>query len=694
MKTFICLFTFLLFGWTGLLLASCETSGLSTSAGITVDLRNPEYSAGVLSTTQGGVITAPNMRMQAECIAYTHGSGTPGSVVAEGNVRVEYRDRQLIGRRIVYNFAERTGFLYEGRTALYPWFFGGRLIQLCEEGSYIVYDGFVTTSERDPPQWSIQVGKAALFPNHDLTAEGVTFRLGHMPVFWLHSLRTNLDTLSKHPIKYTLRWGGRQGSRIGMSYEFLNWGPFKGLFRLDYNFKRGPGGGIEFHYRHRERAESFDGINYFAKDNSLTYPHQHTRYRFQGHYTRSWREGKTLFDMTYDKLSDQDMATDYSDRGIELDVALRSQMLINYREEAWIGTMAIRPRLNGFQTTKQELPTLSVAFRPLSFLPAIVGFNAEASYLDFVYAHGLSNGRDFTATRCALQPYVYIPLHLGPVHIAPRADLVAIFYGNTPIHHSSTLATTVLRVDAQTRLSRPYPAFFHTVLPYASYVYIPLPSLSPRRHYIFDIEDGWYYTHALKLGVQQQLIERPFLPIFSLDTYVWSFLTNGLGKGDPIPYAAADLSFFCYERLKNTLGVSWDLAHSELMMMNFKSSWTLSERAAFSLEYRQRSAYEWRKVDRENFALDFFHTEKALLHSPLSDRRRTLLLHFYWNVTYDCSIEWESRLGWNRCHERHYFEFDCNLHKVFAGCWKMKLAYQHKEYDDRIAVYFSLSTGP
>ena len=39
--------------------------------GVTVDLRNPVYSDGVLSTECGGVIQGPNLRIQAMRISYT-----------------------------------------------------------------------------------------------------------------------------------------------------------------------------------------------------------------------------------------------------------------------------------------------------------------------------------------------------------------------------------------------------------------------------------------------------------------------------------------------------------------------------------------------------------------------------------------------------------------------------------------------
>lgn len=657
--------------------------------GVTIDLCNPEYADGVLRTSAGGVITAPDLRLQARQIVYSqgnHGTLPHSNVVAEGDVRLEFCGSLFIGRKIEYNFLERTGYLYEGKTALFPWFFGGQIIQLCNDGSYIVHSGFVTTSESTLTDWQIDTTKVALYPDREVTVMGPTFRIFGVPIFWLPGLRANLDTLGNIPLKFTVRLGGRQGSRIGVSYDFLKWGGWRALLRLDCNFKRGLGGGLEVHYRDPQRAARFDSINYWAKDCSIFDTHMHTRYRFQGHYMRCWRGGKTLLDLTYDKLSDQEMATDYNDRGIQLDYARRSHLIVHHLENRWIGNIAVRPRLNYFQTIKQELPTLSLTLHPLLIYPLVAGMSCQASYLDFRYAHGLPHVRDFTAIRCEVQPYVYYPLHWGPVRFTPRLDYVGIFYGNTPLRHSSWLSAAIARCEANVQLGKRYASCYHTVRPYLAYTYITSPSLPPDRHYIFDIEDGWYRVNALRLGVQQHLFTLPQCPHMSLNTYLWAFFDPTRGR--PIPRATADWSFTFDGRLENHIEATLDLSHGTLFHLNFRSAWTISDSAAVRLEYRQRSGFDWRKVDRDNFALEFFRTEKALLHSPLSDRRRTLLLHCYWRLRHDFALEWESRFGWDRLYEPPYFEFDISLHTTLAASWKMKLSYQHKERDDRVAISF------
>ena len=59
--------------------------------GITVDLRDPVYCDGVLTTDQGGVITGPNIRVQARNLIYTRQDEIV-TMEAEGQLLVEYGD--------------------------------------------------------------------------------------------------------------------------------------------------------------------------------------------------------------------------------------------------------------------------------------------------------------------------------------------------------------------------------------------------------------------------------------------------------------------------------------------------------------------------------------------------------------------------------------------------------------------------
>src|SRR5262245_50268576 len=87
---------------------------------VIVDLLDPIYEAGILRTENGGVLTAPDLRIQAQKITYIKQlEQTPAifSVACEGNILIDYKEWALVGDSFYYDFNTRTGFLINGRTA-------------------------------------------------------------------------------------------------------------------------------------------------------------------------------------------------------------------------------------------------------------------------------------------------------------------------------------------------------------------------------------------------------------------------------------------------------------------------------------------------------------------------------------------------------------------------------------------------
>ena len=90
---------------------------------VVLDLQDPIYQNGMLSTTKGGVLMAPNLRIQAEKITYIRQlDNTPQifTVSCEGHLLVDYKNRILVGESFDYDFLTHTGRLICGKTASPP----------------------------------------------------------------------------------------------------------------------------------------------------------------------------------------------------------------------------------------------------------------------------------------------------------------------------------------------------------------------------------------------------------------------------------------------------------------------------------------------------------------------------------------------------------------------------------------------
>ena len=80
--------------------------------GITVDLREPVYSNGVLSTDKGGVISGPQLRIQATNLCYTHQKTDADriwTIQAEGELLVEFGDYVFVGKKLFYDLDKKRG---------------------------------------------------------------------------------------------------------------------------------------------------------------------------------------------------------------------------------------------------------------------------------------------------------------------------------------------------------------------------------------------------------------------------------------------------------------------------------------------------------------------------------------------------------------------------------------------------------
>ena len=667
--------------------------------GITVDLREPLYADGVLRTEKGGVITAPHLRIQALHLLYTRKLTDKEPVMtieAEGNLIVEFGEYIFVGEKLFYDFQKKEGVIYNGKTAVEPWFFGGDLLELRPDGSYIIYNGYVTTSEKDEPDWGIYSQVVSVDQERYLKAKQISVRFFNYSILWIPSLRTNLDSVFDSPIHYRFRWGGRQGPRFGLTYEIFSWERWKTSIRFDYRLTRGPGGGIETRYMSQDHKTEFQSINYVAKDSSILHIHEKAIYRFEGIFRKLMDGDKTSILLTYDRVSNKDTPSIYYDRYFDFDTAERTQLLVRRQETRWVANFYSRLRANSFQTVKQELPTLNVNFLPLVVDGTGIIFEniASASYLDFKYSKYLLHVHNYNSTRFEYRPTFYRPFSIGRyLTFTPETGAITILYGNSPEKESQYLILGKAGFYLKTQLYRFYGSIKHVIEPYVTYRFFSSPTSSPHQHYVFDLEDGWTRLNYLSFGIHNAVYAKRndsrISRVFSTDLYAYAFFdTKKIYQA--IPWVFGRLTFFTLPTVKHTVDAGWNIEHNQVDYFNFRSEWTLNANFALSAEFRHRGPYHWRKVDEENFFLDVFHSEKQLLHSQLSDPRDTLLVHFFYRFHPNWACEFTSRQGWNRRRQPDYLEYEINLLTTIQTSWHLRLSFQHQENDNRVAVFVTM----
>ncbi len=665
---------------------------------ITVDLNNPTYSNNTLTTTSGGIITGPQFRLQAMSITIETDGQEISQVIAEENLIFEWDSHLFIGRKLYFNPKDKTAIIEEGKTMMEPWFFSGSKITVLSTGNYIIENPIVTTSENTDPEWQVFAENATLDKDLNLSTENVKCKFLKLPSIPLPNFNANLNTIFDGPIRYSIRWGGNQGHRLGMVYEAISWAQFKAFLRLDYRINRGIGGGVETLYLAEDLKTKFKSINYAARDSSIIHPNQRFRYRFQGALESQLVSDTVQVHLAYDKLSDIDMASDYADSGLQSEIAGRTEFTVRRQSEKWIANMFTRVRLNQFQTVKQELPTFEISSLPITLgkTGIIASGILKAAYLDFSYGNNMLNTHNYASTRFEIAPSVYKSIPFKYFTMTPEVSAHCIAYGNSPSGSSKYLALAKFTLNTENSFSRDFGWFRHVISPYVRYNYYTMPTVSPKDHYIFDIDDGWTRLNMMTFGCRQSFYDNNNSYVkraIVADIFANAFF-NTTTFASIIPKVYGELVFNSLSTLKHTVNTAWDFDHNIVDHYNIRTELTISSDAALSFEYRYRSPFDFRKVDRTNYILDAYRDQKTLAASQLSDRRDTFLFHAFYRFDPRFALEFESHTGWGRRFEPNYNEFEINLLGNLPCACKVRLSYQHKEHDDRVSAYLSMAINP
>ncbi|MBT3579419.1 MAG: LPS-assembly protein LptD [Waddliaceae bacterium] len=690
---------FLLFFVVGLCCIGTYSEGSDLediiSGGIIVDLREPTFSDGIFSTEKGGVITGENIRIQAQKIWYTRkvidGDSTV-SVVAEGDVMVDYNRQLFVGTKLEYNFVTQRGIIYEGRTSMDPWFLGGDKIELLPDGSFSIKKAFISTSINVNSEWQLSASGVRIKNRHIISAKSVKLRFLKLPIFWLPSFNADMRTLFDSPVKYRVRWGGGQGPRANIRYRAYARDDFRLFLVADYSLRRGWGGGFDTLYESEENKSSFFTKNYVARDRI----EKTNRYRFDGVYSRTL-PGDTFIDASYDRLSDNEMASDYHDKEFELSTAGLTQVSVWHRNPSWIASGLCRLRVNTFQTIKQELPTVEMSLRPIRYntLGAIVDSRVRASYIDMEYADGLSGDfEDINSVRLSVDSSIYRPFsYRNALTITPGVGVVGVCYSNSPTHDAKTVGMLKSWLEATTLFSKIYSGnILHTAEPYMRYSYYTSPTIGIEKHYLFDANDAFTKLNIMRVGVRNEIFGKDSDGGISKDLFVdiygYSFF-SAHAFDRTVPKLYGDAIWMVRPDLAFSVKTIWNNDKKNLDRVNVAVDWTWDEDFAAGVEYRSRGRYDWLKADRTNFALETYKEERELL-SEFSDKNTTILTKMYYRFAHNwvCSIH--SRHTRDRLLENDINEYRINVITLLRINWEVAMSYLHREDEKRVSLRVAL----
>lgn len=671
-------------------------SEISTN-NLIIDLKNPSFSNGVLTTNEGGVIKNADLRIQATKIQYTKrkDNGTQiHRIEAEGSLMMIYKDRVFVGDKLEYDFIENNGILYKGRTFSSPWYLSGDKIVLDKNANFKIENVSITTCESLNSAWDIFAGNVSIEERELIHANKVRFRLFSFPALWFPSFNLNLKKFFSKPIfSFKPNWDKASGPRASIRYEAYSWRDFALFLRLDYRYKMGFGGAVETEYFPVNKRTTLVTRSYLAQDMIPNDLSKKRRYRYQGVYHHQSTDNKTTAFLTWDKYSDIRMPNDFKSNDFELDTGRKTELMWRNEKTNLISILHSRVRANSFETTEQDLPTIYLNIHPLkSDKMGFISYNwAKLAYLDYSYSDDVCYLKNFYSFRAELRNELYRPIYLNGITLTPKAGFVGIYYLNSPDKDPKALTCFLYGGKIQTDLFRIYKNHKHIIEPYAEYAGLTHPNVEPDDHYIFSIHDGYHSINMLRVGVLNQIFSlKKFKgkPTFEINTYANCFFGNSKTKiFTPKGYLSLTWNLPSIFLLSESC---WNIDKKIFDYSNARVGWTINENLAIALELRYRSQYDWRKADKDNYILDVTRDENQMLLSPLSDRRSTFLAHIFCRINPYWTLHFQSHHGWNRKKERGYNEFQVDLTTLLSTRWKISLSYMHTEVDDRFTFDYFL----
>lgn len=666
---------------------------------VNVYLRDPVYKNGIVYTSQGGVIQNKDIRIQAATIQYFHrieNGKMVQKIEAEGDLLIQYKGRVFVGSELEFDFAKMCGTVHEGKTFSSMWYVGGDKIQLSPDGSYHVTNAFVTTCENKHSSWDLRAHRINVVKNEYFQAKKVRLRFFQLPKIWLPSFKLNLKRFKAPIFRYYVNWN--RGPKVGFRYQLYSWEDLALYGRLEYRWSKGWGGALESEYFPPHGRTTFTTRNYLGTDRLFNAEDVERRYRIQGAFYNVSESGKTHTTLTWDKYSDVRMPGDFKSEDFEVNTALRTLFYVHHKEDSFITFFKVRPRVNPFESIKQDLPTFYARNHPVEIgnTGVISSHFIKASYLNFQYSEQLVTSlKDFHSPRVELFEYLYRPMHFKALTITPHLAGRAILYGTSPSHETKALGLLDYGARVHLHGQRQFARYKHVIEPYLNYQALTRPTVGPDSHFIFSIQDGYQKIQQVEVGIRNLLFsrKRPCKPAsFEANLSINAFFSDPV-----IPQVVPKIYlwlgwqlpslFFTFDNCYNFRNHIWDFSNARL-------KWTLNEHLAMSIEGRYRSKYDWRKSDHENFILDVTRSQSELLTSPLSDRRITLLSRVFCRLNPFWTLQFESHHGFyrltkNSIKEKPYNEFRIHLYTWLSSSWKLHLYYGytlHNHFDWTVNV--------
>ena len=360
-------------------------------------------------------------------------------VIAEGHVRIYRTTGTFVGERAIYNTETKEIHAVDIKTDKQPYLVAGNQVTTISEGAFMVSKGAFTTHDSDHPDFRLQAKTMRVYENDRVIFQNVTFYVRNVPIFWWPYMYQSLDESFSYMISpaYLSSWGPSILGRVTMPITE----DIKGVFRLDYRYRRGVAVGFDPDIRFGTDKQSWARVRtYFLKDDNPEInqtsiarpPISEGRYRVSLQSRTKFTEDIIgIANMT--KLSDAYILQDFFQGEFQLNPQPDNIVAVTKTNPNYTLTAIGRFQANNFFETTERLPEVVLDVKRLPIFGGPIFYEGETGLAELHRNFPVgSPNPDYSALRLdTFHQFTYPNTYFGWLSVVPRVGFRATYYDET-----------------------------------------------------------------------------------------------------------------------------------------------------------------------------------------------------------------------------------------------------------------------
>ncbi|MEI8011936.1 MAG: LPS assembly protein LptD [Candidatus Omnitrophota bacterium] len=444
---------------------------------------------------------------------------------AEGNVILESDKGKIWAEKVFYNFQTKKGEFTNARLLADPIYGRARSIIKVKENYYIVYNGYLTTSDYDIPEYRVRSKRIDVYPGDKAVARSSVMYLGGIPVLYLPQYTQDLSGKRPH-FSVTPGYKKNFGPFVFMTYHTALTDRIETTYHLDYRLAKGLGWGIDTKYNSNPFGRGLVRTYYTHEDNTDTHRAwsdasilQEKQQRYRVEWRHQWEiDPSTLLIGQYNKETDPYFLKHYFIREYRTDGAPPTYAMLTHTTAKTSLSLLADIRVNRFESKVERLPEVNFTLSNQEIGGTGFYFKSVNTAVSLVKTDPSPSDIHYRTLRLDSDNDLSRPFKLSFLEFRPYTGVEETAYSRTLDSRDNNSVRHIFRTgtDVSTKFYKVYDFNYnrygieinrlrHVITPTAGYLFQHHPSLASSKLFPYDGIDARTQTDSFSLGLENKL---------------------------------------------------------------------------------------------------------------------------------------------------------------------------------------------